>query len=52
MKTEAIYEEFTTELLHIPLMDIVSVWPVNKDLDFVNHPGGRRILVNTMHWLK
>ncbi len=52
MKTEAIYEDFTRELLHIPLMDIVSVWPVNKDLDFVNHPGGRRILVNTMHWLK
>lgn len=44
------YELFTTNLLQIPLMEIVSVWGVNKDLEFVNMPGGRRILVNTMTW--
>jgi ABC-type transport system substrate-binding protein len=44
------YEVFTTNLLQIPLMEIVSVWGVNKDLEFVNMPGGRRILVNTMTW--
>ena len=27
----------------VPLMEIVSVWGVNKDIDFVNQPGGRRI---------
>jgi peptide/nickel transport system substrate-binding protein len=44
------YEVFTTNVLHIPLMEIVSVWGVNQDLEFVNMPGGRRILVNTMTW--
>jgi hypothetical protein len=34
------------------LMEIVSVWGVNKDLEFVNMPGGRRILVNTMTWIE
>ena len=49
LMTEA-YEVFTTNLLHIPLMEIVSVWGVNQDMEFVNMPGGRRILVNTMTW--
>jgi hypothetical protein len=31
-------------------MEIVSVWGVNKDLDFTNMPGGRRILINTAHF--
>jgi peptide/nickel transport system substrate-binding protein len=47
---EEVYEEFTVNLLQIPLMEIVSVWGVNQDLEFVNMPGGRRILVNTMTW--
>jgi hypothetical protein len=34
------------------LMEIISVWGVNKDLEFVNMPGGRRILVNTMTWIE
>ncbi len=49
---QAAYEDFMTNLLHIPLMEIVSVWSVNKDLEFVNMPGGRRILVNTIHWAR
>ncbi len=49
---EEAYEDFTTNLLHSPLMEIVSVWGVNKDLDFVNQPGGRRILVNATHWVQ
>ena len=47
---EEAYGVFATNLLQIPLMEIVSVWGVHKDLDFVNMPGGRRILVNTIHW--
>jgi hypothetical protein len=31
-------------------MEIISIWGVNKNLEFVNMPGGRRILVNTMTW--
>ena len=49
LMTEA-YELFSKELLQIPMMEIVSVWGVNKDLEFVNMPGGRRILINTMTW--
>jgi ABC-type transport system substrate-binding protein len=49
---EEAYVEWTTNLVHIPLMEIISVWGVNKDLDFVNQPGGRRILVNTITWSK
>lgn len=51
LMTEA-YGVFTENLLQIPMMEIVSVWGVNKDLEFVNMPGGRRILVNTMTWTK
>ncbi len=51
LMTEA-YGVFTQNLLQIPMMEIVSVWGVNKDLEFVNMPGGRRILVNTMTWSK
>lgn len=47
---EEAYGVFATNLLHLPLMEIVSVWGVNKDMEFVNMPGGRRILVNTMTW--
>ncbi len=49
LMTEA-YGVFTTNLLQLPMMEIVSVWGVNKDLEFVNMPGGRRILINTMTW--
>ena len=49
--TEA-YDLFTQNLLQLPMMEIVSVWGVNKDLEFVNMPGGRRILINTMTWTK
>ena len=49
LMTEA-YGIFSTNLLQIPLMEVVSVWGVNKDLEFVNMPGGRRILINTMTW--
>lgn len=49
LMTEA-YELFSEELLQLPMMEIVSVWGVNKDLEFVNMPGGRRILINTMTW--
>ncbi len=49
LMTEA-YGVFTENLLQLPLMEIVSVWGVNKDLEFVNMPGGRRILINTMTW--
>ena len=48
----AAYEDFTRNLLHIPLFDVLGVWGVNADLDFVDMPGGRRILVNTMTWTK
>ena len=51
LMTEA-YELFTQNLLQLPMMEIVSVWGVNKDLEFVNMPGGRRILINTMTWTK
>ena len=44
--------DFTKNLLQLPMMEIVSVWSVNKDLEFVNMPGGRRILINTMTWTK
>lgn len=44
------YGVFTRNLLQLPMMEIVSVWGVNKDLEFVNMPGGRRILINTMTW--
>jgi hypothetical protein len=47
---EAVYEVFTDRLYQIPVMELVSVWGVNKDLEFVNQPGGRRILVNTAHF--
>ncbi len=49
LMTEA-YNLFATNLLQLPMMEIVSVWGVNKDLEFVNMPGGRRILINTMTW--
>ena len=49
LMTEA-YELFSANLLQLPMMEIVSVWGVNKDLEFVNMPGGRRILINTMTW--
>lgn len=49
LMTEA-YGVFTRNLLQLPMMEIVSVWGVNKDLEFVNMPGGRRILINTMTW--
>lgn len=49
LMTEA-YGVFTQNLLQLPMMEIVSVWGVNKDLEFVNMPGGRRILINTMTW--
>ena len=49
LMTEA-YELFSENLLQLPMMEIVSVWGVNKDLEFVNMPGGRRILINTMTW--
>ena len=45
-----VYELFSEQLLQLPMMEIVSVWGVNKDLEFVNMPGGRRILINTMTW--
>jgi peptide/nickel transport system substrate-binding protein len=48
----AAYDEFATSLLHLPFMDIVGVWGVNKDLDYIDMPGGRRIQINTAHWLK
>ncbi len=51
LMTEA-YEDFTKNLLHIPLFDVLNGWGVNVDLDFVDMPGGRRILVNTMTWTK
>ena len=51
LMTEA-YGVFTENLLQLPMMEIVSVWGVNKDLEFVNMPGGRRILINTMTWSK
>ncbi len=51
LMTEA-YDLFTQNLLQLPMMEIVSVWGVNKDLEFVNMPGGRRILINTMTWTK
>ena len=47
---EEVYEVFTDRLYQIPVMELVSVWGVNKDLAFVNQPGGRRILVNTAHF--
>ena len=46
------YEDFAKNLLHLPFMDIVGVWGVNKDLDFIDMPGGRRIQLNSTHWLK
>ena len=46
------YELFAENLLQLPMMEIVSVSGVNKDLEFVNMPGGRRILINTMTWSK
>ena len=49
LMTEA-YDLFSSNLLQLPMMEIVSVWGVNKDLEFVNMPGGRRILINTMTW--
>ncbi len=49
LMTEA-YGLFSENLLQLPMMEIVSVWGVNKDLEFVNMPGGRRILINTMTW--
>ena len=49
---EQAYEDFSRNLLHIPLFDVIGIWGVNKDLDFVDMPGGRRILVNTMTWTK
>ena len=49
---EAAYEDFTQNLLHIPAFDVIGLWGVNKDLDFTDMPGGRRILVNTMRWTK
>jgi peptide/nickel transport system substrate-binding protein len=49
---EEAYGVFTENLLQIPLMEIVSVWGVDKDLEFVNMPGGRRILVNTITWAR
>jgi len=49
---EEAYGVFTENLLQIPLMEIVSVWGVNKEVEFVNMPGGRRILVNTITWTK
>ena len=51
LMTEA-YDVFAKNLLQLPMMEIVSVWGVNKDLEFVNMPGGRRILINTMTWTK
>ena len=47
---EQVYDVFTDRLYQIPVMEIVSVWGVNKDLDFTNMPGGRRILINTAHF--
>lgn len=47
---EQVYDVFTDRLYQIPVMEIVSVWGVNKDLDFTNMPGGRRILINTSHF--
>ena len=47
---EEVYDVFTDRLYQIPVMELVSVWGVNKDLEFVNQPGGRRILVNTAHF--
>lgn len=49
---EEAYGVFSENVLQIPLMEIVSVWGVNKDLDYVNMPGGRRILVNTINWIQ
>ena len=49
---EEAYGIFSENLLQLPLMEIVSVWGVNKDLEFVNMPGGRRILINTVTWSK
>jgi ABC-type transport system substrate-binding protein len=46
------YDDFAKNLLHMPFMDIVGVWGVNKDLDYIDMPGGRRIQINTTHWLK
>ena len=46
------YELFAENLLQLPMMEIVSVWGVNKNLEFVNMPGGLRILINTMTWSK
>ncbi|MSQ06646.1 MAG: hypothetical protein EXR54_00855 [Dehalococcoidia bacterium] len=48
----ASYDEFAKNLLHIPFMDVVAVWGVNKNLDYIDMPGGRRIQINTTHWLK
>ena len=47
---EQVYDVFSERLYQIPIMEIVSVWGVNKDLDYTNMPGGRRILVNTAHF--
>jgi len=47
---EEVYEVFTDRLYQIPVMEIVAVWGVNKDLDYTNMPGGRRILINTSHF--
>jgi ABC-type transport system substrate-binding protein len=47
---EEVYEIFTDRLYQIPVMEIVSVWRVNKDLDYTNMPGERRILLNTSHF--
>jgi len=46
------YDEFAKNLLHLPFMDVVAIWGVNKDLDYIDMPGGRRIQINTTHWLK
>jgi peptide/nickel transport system substrate-binding protein len=50
MLMEQAYEDFARNLLHIPLFDVIGIWGVNQDLEFVDMPGGRRILVNTMTW--
>jgi ABC-type transport system substrate-binding protein len=49
---EEAYEEWTTNLVHISMMEIIAVWGVNRNIEFVNQPGGRRILVNTMRWIQ
>jgi len=47
---EEVYDVFSDRLYQIPIMEIVAVWGVNKNLDFTNMPGGRRILINTTHF--